>query len=475
MISANDTIVAISTAPGNGAIGIIRLSGPESLAILTKVWDGKPSVGAFQPKTIYLGNIRDLTSEAPLDEAIVFWMKSPASYTGEDLVEVQAHGGQRLLEILLQNFVAAGARPADPGEFTRRAFLNGRIDLIQAEAVADLINASGTRAIREAERQLEGRLSDTVRLLRNELKVLRAQMEAMIDFPEDEDVQGLHYDEAKERIGLIQSRISSLISTYEEGRSIREGVKIAIVGKPNVGKSSLFNALLNDDRAIVHSTPGTTRDFLEESLDLKGLSVRFIDTAGIRESKDVLEGEGIRRSLERLSKADLILAVFDGSQPLNHEDHTVLEMVKGISSFYLMNKMDLLQGDGWPEGNFLEREAKRVGDKKFPEGTGPVFGISAKNGEGIRGLKDRIFSHVVKHPDRAQGSDLIVTNLRHRVGLQKGLDALEDASKGCDEKRTLELLVTDLTSAMNALGEITGEVTNDEILGEIFSRFCIGK
>jgi tRNA modification GTPase len=462
-VNQEDTIVAISTPPGNGAIGIIRLSGPTALVLFGKLWHGKVPVGKFEPRRIYSGHIKSLGGSL-LDQALVFFMKAPSSYTGEDLIEVQGHGGQRLMEILLENFVVAGARLAEPGEFTKRAFLNGRIDLAQAEAVTDLIQASSSKAAELAERQLEGRLSEFVGKLRNDLKVMRAQMEAMIDFPEDGDIQDLRsniHAEVSERTGTIASQIRSLLETYEEGRSFREGVRVAIIGKPNAGKSSLFNALLKEDRAIVHPTPGTTRDLIEEILDLSGLPVRFIDTAGIRRGEESIEAEGIRRTRERVKQADLALVVLDSSRPIDAQDEMVFESVSGRPAFYLYNKIDLPP--------FFSGEVLK---KKF--GT-PVFPVSAKEGTGISDLKTAIYSHFVKRSGQGEDSDLILTNLRHKVALQKGIEALAKVREGCEEKRSLEFLVADLSIAMNFLGEITGEVTNEEILGEIFSKFCIGK
>jgi tRNA modification GTPase len=462
-MASEETIVAISTPPGNGAIGIIRLSGPDAFSILAKVWEGKVPVQEFESRRIYTGHINGLRG-GTLDQVLVFLMKAPSSYTGEDLIEIQGHGGQRLMELLLENLVAAGARPAEPGEFTKRAFLNGRIDLAQAEAVADLISASSAKAAELAGRQLEGRLSKFVGKLRNELKVMRAQMEAMIDFPEDGDIQDLKiniHEEIQERTGAIAGQIRDLVETYEEGRSFREGVHVAIVGKPNAGKSSLFNALLKEDRAIVHPTPGTTRDLIEEILDLNGLPVRFIDTAGIRQGEESIESEGIRRTRERLKQADLVLAVIDSSRPLDEQDAMVFEAVQGKEVFYLYNKIDLPP--------FFSEEVLK---KKFGVS---VFPISAKEGAGIGELKKGIYSHFIKRSAEDKGSDLVLTNLRHRIALQKGLDALAKIREGCDERRSLEFLAADLSIAMNFLGEVTGEVTNDEILGEIFSKFCIGK
>lgn len=461
ILAHQDTIVAQSTAVGNAAIGIIRLSGPGALALLDRVWQGAPTVHEFQPRHLYIGKIGHHETKTPLDQVVVFWMRAPHSYTGEDVVEVQAHGGQRLLELLIENFIHAGARMAEPGEFTKRAFLNERIDLIQAEAIADLIQATTTKAASLAQRQVEGRLSEYIRYLRNDLKVMRAQLEAMIDFPEDEDVQGLHYSEITDRTEHILSQIQKLLQTYQEGRSFREGIRVAIIGKPNAGKSSLFNALLKSDRAIVHPTPGTTRDLIEEALDLNGLMVRFMDTAGIRKGKGLIESEGIRRTLDRLYQADLILAVLDASRPTDEGDEMVLQAARSHKDLiFVLNKTDL-----------PIRLSEAVLKEHIPKS--PLISLSAKTGAGIDTLKKEIFSHFI-HNDSSK-EDTILTNVRHKTALEKGLQALERVKQASVEKLSLECLVADLTLAMNALGEVTGEVTHDEILGEIFSRFCLGK
>ncbi len=447
-----DTIAAISTADGNGAVGIVRLSGSESIRFLEKIWKGSTPVGRFSPRRVYNGWIATPSGET-IDQVLCFIFKNPSSYTGEDMVEIQGHGGRSVLQRILQTVLEAGARMARPGEFTQRAFLNGRMDLAQAEAVADLIGASGERAVREAERHLEGRLSECVRTLRNEILVLRAQMEAMIDFPEDEDVQSLHYDEAGQRVARIMTQVRRLTETYEEGRLLREGLRIAIIGKPNVGKSSLFNALLREDRAIVHATPGTTRDLVEEIIHLDGLAVRFIDTAGLRETAEPVEAEGIRRTRERMGQADLILVILDGSEPLDSQDEEILASAQAPAKssivWCIMNKSDLHQK--WDRESILK--------------------VSAKTGAGLESLRHRIMDRFLKK----ESAEPILTNLRHRDALRRGLDCLGEAYSGCVERRPLDLLAEDLIQASNALGAVTGEIINDEILGEIFARFCIGK
>lgn len=458
-----DTIAAIATAAGNGAVGIVRLSGPDAVSILAKVWQGAVSPGQFRSRRIYTGRILSPRRGVPIDHVVAFLMRAPSSYTGEDVIEVQGHGGQRVMELLLEALILAGARPAGPGEFTRRAFVNGQMDLSQAEAVADLIGAGSARAVELAERQLEGKLSEYVERLRNELKVMRAQMEAMIDFPEDEDVGALQYEEAEGRIEGIAGQVRRLLESYEEGRLIREGIRVAIVGKPNAGKSSLFNALLRQDRAIVHAAPGTTRDVLEETLDLKGIMVRLMDTAGIRAGRDLIESEGIRRARERLSGADLVLVVLDSSRPLDHEDEMVFEMLGEKGCLFVYNKVDL--PPAFPPEAICELRG----------GASAVISVCATEGEGIDDLKkalvERFFSQTVAGP----GAELTLTNLRHRVALEAGESALRKAAKASGDRMSLEFVAADLAVAMNCLGEVTGEVTTEEILDAIFSKFCIGK
>ncbi len=456
----DDTIVAISTPPGNGAIGVIRLSGPDSRGLLAKVWRGVP-VDSFEPNRTYLGKINDLDGRS-LDEAVCLYWQAPHSYTGEDVVEIQAHGGYRLLEAILENLVRAGARLALPGEFTRRAFLNGRLDLAQAEGVADLINAGSREAARLAERQLSGELSRMVGQLRNNLVVMRAQLEARIDFPEDEDVQGLRYNEIGERVGSVEQEIEKLLVTYREGRAYREGIRVAIVGKPNVGKSSLLNALLNEERAIVHPTPGTTRDTIEELLDLNGLPVRFMDTAGIREGREPIETEGIRRTRERIGSADLVLVVFDVSRSWDREDDQVREAASGREVLFVWNKMDL------PAASPVLKPPLFVKER----GMGGEVEVSAKTGDGIEPLKQAIRARFVSNRPT---DGVVLTNLRHKLALEQGLAALRQVAESARQKMSLEFLASDLLIASNHLGEITGEITTDEILSEIFSKFCLGK
>ena len=461
LIPPEDTIVAISTPMGSGAIGVIRLSGPQAKSILEMVWQGKVAVSDFVPSRVYDGVI--CGGENFLDQVLVFWRKTPYSYTGEDIVEVQAHGGRVILDGILSRLVKSGARMAEPGEFTKRAFLNGKMDLVQAEAVADLIHASSLKAVALANRQKEGYLSEDIQVLRNEVKVIKAQIEARIDFPEDEDVQGLDYGEVIERSERIREKVIKLVKSYKEGRILREGLRVALVGKPNVGKSSFFNALLDQDRSIVHMTPGTTRDLVEESIDLKGLIVRFIDTAGIRSSDSPIEVEGIQRTRQRAQQADLILVLLDASVSLDQEDAQVFELVRGKEVIYLYNKIDLKPAFS------MDNLRKRI-----DASSATIFPVSAKEKMGLEPFKDFLVSHFMRE-EVFENQDPILMNRRHCLVLERGNEALQNVVKCCEEKRSLDLLASDLQLVLQTLEEMTGEITNEEVLSEIFSKFCIGK
>ena len=454
----NSTIIAISTPPGNGAIGVVRISGPGAEPLLTSVWQGPPP-SSWTPKHLYSGHI--VTPEGQcLDEVLCFIARAPHSYTGEDLVEIQAHGGHYLLELIVTQLLAMStksARLAKPGEFTQRAFLHGRIDLTQAEAVADLIAATNQAGVRQAGRQLAGKLSELVGKMRRDLLVLRAQMEAMIDFPEDEDVQGLHTAEISDRVNTLEGKITDLLATYQEGRAWREGVRVAIVGKPNVGKSSLLNALLREDRSIVHESPGTTRDLVEEVCTINGLAIRLIDTAGIRQGAEQVEQEGIKRSRQRIAQADLILALFDSSRPLDQEDLQIMELVGARDHVKLYTKID---------------RPPAFAETTLPQ-TVPILAISAQDGLGLEGLRKAMVQHFVR-PNTAS-AEVCLSHLRHKLALEQALQTLQHIKDGMAQQISLEFLASDLLIAARHLGEITGEITTDELLGEIFSKFCLGK
>jgi tRNA modification GTPase len=456
----DDTIAAISTPIGQGGIGIVRLSGPEAISIAEKVFRSgrkKRLVGAKTFSVIY-GHVIDPASGREVDEVLVTVMRSPRSYTKEDVVEINCHGGMVAVRAILELLLSQGARLAEPGEFTKRAFLNGRIGLAEAEAVMDLISARTGESMKLAVDQLKGGLSEKLRHLRESLIEVCAHAEAYIDFPEEEK-EIRTSAQMLAGIGEIKTELASLSKTFDEARFFREGLSVAIVGRPNVGKSSLLNALLEKDRAIVTEIPGTTRDTIEEYLNIRGLPVRIVDTAGIRHSTEAVEKEGIRRSLDALKAADYAIAVLDGSEPLHADDLLILEKVDSKAAIIVINKSDLEQRIS-PEEGFLKGR--------------PRLRLSALNRQGIEELKSLIFDANLRDwKEEREGA--VVTNIRHKKALDLAAAALGRAANILTEGRPLEIFSIELREAADSIGEITGAVTTDEILNRIFSDFCIGK
>jgi tRNA modification GTPase len=451
-----DTIAAISTPAGEGGIGIVRLSGADAVKIAGGMFfsrKGKTLAGLKSHRILH-GFIIEPETDETIDEVIVSVMKAPGTYTREDVVEINCHGGMTPLRRILELALKRGARLAGPGEFTKRAFLNGRIDLSQAEAVLDIIRAKTDASEKAAMEQLRGGISEKINRLREALVSVCAHVEACIDFPED-DIELQSMSDIKKTIEDAASELKALSESYEEGRYLREGLKVAIVGKPNVGKSSILNALLKKDRAIVTESPGTTRDVLEECINIKGLPVVVMDTAGIRQAHEMAEKEGVRRSLMAIKDADLALAVFDGSLPLKEEDMEVLNRLEGKNAVLVFNKKDL--------PSFEVKVIKGY----------PVAGISAKTGEGLDKLKDLIFGSSVKAGGFGEGAP--VTNLRHKVLIDGASDALERALRIIKENQPIEILSFELRDALDKIGSIVGAVTTEDILERIFSDFCIGK
>ncbi len=454
-----DTIAAISTPLGEGGIGIVRLSGPDAVTIAEDIFrspKGK-KISDTGTHTMIYGNIVDPASGSVVDEVLVSIMKAPHTYTREDIIEINCHGGMLPLRKVLDLVVQSGARLAMPGEFTQRAFINGRIDLVQAEAVIDVIRSKTDESRRIALQQLSGGLSEEITAVRDGLTEVCAHIEAYLDFPEDE-IEPDTGDDILEKTGNVHERLSRLVRTYEDGRFFREGLSVAIVGRPNVGKSSLLNALLERDRAIVTEVPGTTRDVIEEYLNINGLPVRIIDTAGIRESHDVPEQEGVRRSLRAINDADLVIAVFDGSTDLNEEDGEVITRLNGKNTIHVINKSDL------PE---------IVVEKDVAAGC-PAVRLSAKKREGMDELKDNIVQKALKS-GREYREGVIITNMRHKVSVELARDAIARGIEGMRQDRPLEIVAIEYREALQRLGEVVGIVTTDDILNKIFSDFCIGK
>ncbi len=456
-----DTICAISTPIGEGGIGIIRISGKDAISIADKIFFSKKNkkLTSLASHTIHYGEIRDNNSER-VDEALVSIMKAPNTYTKEDVVEINCHGGMLSLKAVMELVIKNGARLAEPGEFTKRAFLNGRIDLAQAEAVMDIISSKTDDSLRLAVGQLSGILSKKVNAIREELISIIASVEASIDFV-DEDIEFISRDVMEKRIKGAIDEIEALIATADEGRVYKEGIATAIIGRPNVGKSSLLNALLKEERAIVTPVPGTTRDVIEEWVNIKGMPLRILDTAGIRHTEDLVEIEGVKRSRGAIKMADLILLLIDGSVKLNEEDKRLMEEVKEKRLIVLLNKSDL------PSLVKKSDIENLLPDKE-------MVSISALTGEGIDSLKAVIHELLFKGRITA-GERPIITNLRHKNALIKTKKALENLEGSLKNEMSEEFLAVDLRGALNALGEITGETATEDILNRIFEEFCVGK
>lgn len=455
----DDTISAIATALGVGSIGVIRLSGPDSLAIVDRIFTGREKPGKDNARKLLYGHILDRKGQ-PIDEVLSVYMPGPHSYTGEDVCEIQCHGGRQALQEILSLTYQAGARPAEPGEFTKRAFLNGRLDLAEAESVMDIINAKSRQALVAANRGHEGGLSRKVRELRKKLRDLVVQLEAAIDYPE-EDIEEVTYDRAAEVLAEGQAAVARLVRQGSAGRILREGLRTAIVGRPNVGKSSLLNSLLQADRAIVSNIPGTTRDIIEEQMTIGGIPLVLTDTAGLRDTEDLVEKIGVERSRAALEDAQLALVVLDGSQPLSGEDRELLRSLKDRKKLILVNKSDLPQ---MLDTEGLQREY----------GSSDVIVLSVKTGEGMEQVEQWLREFVYGEGSDSESSSM-TQNARQQDLLEKALRSLEDALEGARQHLPYDCLTIDLTQTLHDLGEITGEDVPDEIIDEIFAQFCVGK
>ena len=457
-----DTIAAIATPLGSGGIGIIRVSGPRAEAVASSLFKPRQHLTNFESRRLYHGDIIAADSGALLDEVLLVLMKRPHSYTGEDTLEIHCHGGYFILQSVFNEVLAAGCRPAEPGEFTKRAFLNNRLDLAQAEAVQDLIMAKTRRGCELALSHLQGRLSEAIGELRGQLVASLAGLEATIDFEADElsgDNNSL--DQAVDTFTALIEKLQALLGTYEEGKLVRDGAEVVIAGKPNVGKSSLLNTLLGEKRAIVTSLPGTTRDFIEEFININGLGVKLTDTAGIRAAENIIEAEGIALVREKLATADLVLMIVYGSTGLTEEDRTIMRGLIDRRLLLVVNKSDLPQT--------LEMEQIRA---ILPEAD--ILRISAKYGNGLDQLKVAIHGTLLGDPGERH-QEVLIANIRHKAALEKAVGFLCQAREGALQHLPPELLALDLRDALMSLGEIAARTTNDEILQEIFSRFCVGK
>jgi len=453
-----NTIAAISTPYGEGGVGIIRISGDNAEEILRKIF--VPAVpGDPVNRRMTYGHIVD-EEQNIVDEVLCVLMKKPKTYTAEDVVEINCHGGMVPLRKTLELVLRSGARAAERGEFTKRAFLNGRLDLTQAEAVMDLISAKTDRTYDVAVEQMEGILSRKIRMLRNMLLDVLVDLTVNIDYP-DEDIEELTYRKLFTGLDSVRQQIQTLIDSADTGRILREGLKVAIIGKPNVGKSSLMNGLLRESRAIVTEIPGTTRDTIEENLSIRGIPVILTDTAGIRRTDDKIESIGIERSKASFNEADLVILVLDGSRELEQEDYDIMEHVNPSRTIVLINKSDLPQVLSASEISSALKGARTVSG-------------SMKDIEGLKALEDCIASRV-ETDTSARRESILVTNARHRDLLEEGMRSLCDAIDAVLRKEPLEIIEIDVNSAYERLGEIIGEAVADDILNEVFSRFCLGK
>ncbi len=471
--SIEDTICAIATPIGEGGVGIIRVSGAHAIEVAAHVVRPRNQQLLQQLKShhMYLSDVMcpegafvpawsEGTSSA-LDEALVVVMRKPRSYTGEDVVEIQTHGGAWILHATCQGLIQHGARLAQPGEFTKRAFLNGRLDLTQAEAVLDTIQATTSRSLQAAQSLLRGSLSREIETLRERLIRVLAHIEAGMDFVE-EDIAFIQTPEVQQALTDTQQALEKLIASYEEGRIIREGIKVAIIGRPNVGKSSLLNALLKLDRAIVSEQPGTTRDVIDEALNVRGIPLRLLDTAGLRQTQDMIEGEGIRRTEDAISDADVLVLVVDGSMGVTDEDRVVFKTYCSRKYLLVMNKMDL-------------PESRTFNAHKLLEQKGADFvKVSSKTGEGLDHLTSAIQSLCIKEGLEAAPS-VLVTRLRHKASLEQAHRSTTEAMRSLQRREFGECVALDIRAALEALGEITGAVSTEDILDRIFQDFCIGK
>jgi tRNA modification GTPase len=456
-----DTIAAIATPPGTGGIGIIRASGPDAERIGHALFRPRNARKAFQSHRLYHGDIICPATGRILDEVLVAFLRAPHSSTGEETLEIHCHGGPLILEEVLQAVLRAGARPAEPGEFTRRAFLNGRIDLSQAEAVQEIISARTQRGLDLAIGHLHGDLSRTTGELRASILDTLTLLEAEIDFQEEDGIEAAPREGLLDQLRGLTARIEELTASYGEGRIVRDGARVVITGKANVGKSSLFNRLLGEKRAIVTPHAGTTRDFIEESVSIRGVPVRFVDTAGIRESHDPIENEGIDLVWQQAAAADLVVILLDGSGPLTPEDRSLIEANQSRNIVVAINKSDLtrvLDRSSLPD-ELSRRE---------------LLWISAKTGDGLTAFRDAVHSAISRSAGEYH-ADTILTNLRHKIALERAFSSLRTAEQGLSGGLSPEFIAFDLREALDALGEVTGQTVTEEVLDRIFSTFCIGK
>ncbi len=456
------TIAAISTAPGIGGIGIVRMSGEDCFEILEKIFRAKnpETIENIKGYTIKYGNIIDPKTSKNIDEVLVSYFKKPKSYTTENMCEISSHGGVIVLKNILEICLKNGAKLAEPGEFTKLAFLNGRIDLSQVESIIDIINAKTDKELKASMNQLEGNLSKSLIKIKKQILDLLVQIEASIDYPEY-DVEEVTEEKAKKKLIEIEDSINKLYMTFENGKIIKEGIKVAIIGRPNSGKSSLLNNILNEDRAIVTEIEGTTRDTIEEFVNIKGIPFKIIDTAGIRDADNEVEIIGINKSKKVAEDSDLIIAMFDNSKPLNKEDKEILEFIKNKKAIILLNKIDLKESN-------LENCKEIINVNK------KILKISLTSESNLSDLYNELnimFGLEQITPD----NEVIITNIRHKELIEESLKHLKDAKKSLENNMPVDIISINIKEVLQDLGKITGENVSEDVIKEIFSKFCLGK
>ena len=454
-----DTIAAIATAMSSAGIGIVRISGREAIEIIQKIFRGKKEKNFAEEKTytIHYGYIAD--GEEIIDEVLVMLMKAPHSYTGEDTVEIDCHGGIYVVKKIMETVIKYGARPAEPGEFTKRAFLNGKMDLSQAEAVIDIIDSKNEYALKSSVSQLKGSVQKKIGEIREEILYHTAFIETALDDPEHISVDG-YGETLKKVVDNLLEEIRRLLISADNGRIIKEGIKTVIVGKPNAGKSSLLNVLVGEERAIVTDIEGTTRDVLEENIQLQGVSLNIMDTAGIRETKDVVEKIGVDKAKNHANEADLIIYVADASRPLDDNDEEIIEMIRDKQAIVLLNKSDL-------DMVVTKEELQEKRNK-------PMIVISAKEEQGIKELEETL-KEMFFHGDISFNDEVYITNIRHKTALQDAAESLEKVLISIENGMPEDFYSIDLLDAYESLGSITGETIGEDLVNEIFSKFCMGK
>lgn len=459
-----ETIAAISTAIGNGGIGIIRMSGKESFKILEKIFKNskgeKLDLNKIKGYTIQYGTIVDSKTKEKIDEVLVSFFKNPKSYTREDMCEINSHGGMIIEKQILEQCLKNGAILAEPGEFTKRAFLNGRIDLSQAESIMDLINSKTEKELKASINQLQGDLSNKINEIRHDLLDIMADIEASIDYPEY-DIEEVTNSKALGILNNTKDKLESLKDTFRSGKILKEGIKTAIIGRPNAGKSSLLNKILKEERAIVSEIEGTTRDTIEEFITIKGIPLKIIDTAGIRKTSDKIEEIGVKKALDIAKDAELVLVILDNSKDLTEEDREILKLAESKNSIILLNKVDL------KENNLEKSEELKKLNKR-------IIKISAKNGNGIEELYNEI-ENMFQIKNLETDGEIIITNIRHKNQIEYAINNINEAINAVKNNLPIDIISISIKQTLEDLGKITGENVSEDIINEIFSKFCLGK